>query len=354
MRSLAKTSLAAALSWSGMTARIGRRAPGVPLILGYHRVVDDLPDVGEPALPAMTVSRRMLRAHLEWVARRFRIVSLDELGAFLERGGACGNLAAVTFDDGYRDVHDHALPLLQQMGVPAAAFVVSSLVGTQEPPLHDQLYQLVSESLAAGRGMPSALNAVLQGRLKRRRPSPTIMEVVRELLVSLPAAELRAIVDETRAQGRHALPPSCLATLDWSALASMQRAGMLIGSHTRTHALLTGEDDGTVVQELERSRAEIETRLGTQVCHFAYPDGRFSRRVVRAVANAGYRFAYTICDHRDPELPLLTIPRVMLWEGSCTDVRGGFSPSLMRCHATSVLPFSSRCQSDHGDWSGVE
>jgi peptidoglycan/xylan/chitin deacetylase (PgdA/CDA1 family) len=134
----------------------------------------------------------------------------------------------------------------------------------------------------------------------------------------------------------------------------MRRDGMIIGSHSRTHALLSHEDDATVLEELERSRSEIEAGLGAPVHHFAYPDGRFSSRVVRAVAAAGYRFAYTICDHRIEARPLLTIPRVMLWEGSCTDVFGAFSPSLMHCHSTSLLPFPSRCHADHRAPAGVQ
>ena len=69
---------------------------------------------------------------------------------------------------------------------------------------------------------------------------------------------------------------------------------------------------------------------------------------MNAVAAAGYRYAYTICDHASARDPLLTIPRVMLWEGSCAGTFGRFSPSLMRCHAAAVLPFPSRCDDDHG------
>lgn len=327
----------------------------MPLVLGYHRVVENIPAAAGLTLPAMTISQKTLRAHLEWVGRRFRIVSLDELGASLERQAPCGNLAAVTFDDGYRDVRDYALPVLQQMGVPASVFVISSLVGTKSPPLHDQLYQLLSGAAAAKRAMPASLAAALEHcqRYPRRPPgrrngTHTIMETVRTLLASAPAAELRGIVDELRAQGSWAPPPSELATLDWAALTALQRAGIIIGSHTQTHALLTCEDDATVSEELTRSRFELEAGLGAAVRHFAYPDGRFSARVVRAVAAAGYRFAYTICDHRDRGHPLLTIPRVMLWEGSCQGMFGEFSPSLMDCHATAVLPFPSRCRDDHG------
>ena len=75
----------------------------------------------------------------------------------------------------------------------------------------------------------------------------------------------------------------------------MVRAGLIVGSHTRSHAWLTQESSIDVLDEARGSREEIERRLGITVEHFAYPDGRFDAATVTAVAAAGYRFAYTTC-----------------------------------------------------------
>ena len=44
---------------------------------------------------------------------------------------------------------------------------------------------------------------------------------------------------------------------------------------------------------------------------------------------AGYRFGYTVCGHRDPKFPLLTLSRRVLWERACVDARGGFSGAVL-------------------------
>src|SRR5262249_53774522 len=88
--------------------------------------------------------------------------------------------------------------------------------------------------------------------------------------------------------------------LTWEMLAEMNRAGIVIGSHTRSHAWLTHASAGDVLDQLWGSRQEIERRLGTRAEHFAYPDGAFNGSTVAAVAAAGYRFGYTTCQHRDP------------------------------------------------------
>ena len=349
MRRLAKTSIAATLSWSGAIAWLGRKRSETPLILGYHRVVESVAPMDGRILPGMMISQRMLRAHIEWVARRYRIVSLDEIGERLERREPCGKLAAITFDDGYLDVHDYALPVLQQMGLPAAVFVVSSLIGTNSLPLHDELYEIVKEWGNAPAAVSPALAAALTACQHDPDGGPDAMIHTVRALLAMPPSELRSILDELHAHGHPVAATSRdLLTLDWAALAAMQRAGMTIGSHTHTHAMLDREDDCTLLDELARSRSIIETGIGCPVRHFAYPDGRFNLRVAQAVAAAGYRFAYTICDHSVKTTPLLTIPRVMLWEGSCEGPFGRFSPSLMDCHAAAVLPYPSRCDDDHG------
>lgn len=315
----------------------------MPLVLGYHSVVENTDSVSAPTLPGMLVSLNTFRTQLEWIGKHYRFVSLDELGALIEQGKGCRDVAAVTFDDGYHDTYEQALPLLQKMGVPAAVFVVTDLVGTDTPPPHDLIHQILVEVFAGRHAMPAAFATAIPEYSRILSPHA----VARELLGRVPATTLRDMLTDLRAQGSWPAIPPELRPLNWEQLAAMQRGGFIVGSHTRTHALLTRENDETVRDELVRSRSEIEQRLGGPVRHFAYPDGRFDPRVARAVEAAGYEFAYTICEHIDPAAPQLTIPRVMLWEESCLDAFGRFSPTLLKGHANRTLPFFSRCRDDH-------
>jgi peptidoglycan/xylan/chitin deacetylase (PgdA/CDA1 family) len=135
--------------------------------------------------------------------------------------------------------------------------------------------------------------------------------------------------------------------MTWEMVAEMSRGGITIGSHTRTHPVLTRESAQVVLEEVAGSRRTLERMLGTPARHFAYPGGQFNRDVVRAVAGSGYRFGYTACRHRDAEHPLLTVPRTLLWEASSVDARGRFSPAVMSCQIRGV--FSARCRELHGD-----
>ena len=88
-------------------------------VLYYHRVGPFRP--GAPR--KMTVLPENFRAQMHFLRRnRIRVLTLDEV-----LGGSSG--VALTFDDGFKDVMEHAVPLLQSLGFPATFFIVTGAVG---------------------------------------------------------------------------------------------------------------------------------------------------------------------------------------------------------------------------------
>jgi peptidoglycan/xylan/chitin deacetylase (PgdA/CDA1 family) len=279
----------------------------------------------------MLVSLKTLERNLDWIGRRFRFISLDELGARL--GGVDSRedpVAAITFDDGYRDFYDHALPLLMRKGVPAAVFIVTDLIGTRRIQSHDKLYLLLDQ------------------RFRPRRGAKTPYQVTRTLLETLPQAELEKVIQSLESEvsvTEDTYQP--FYSLTWKMLDDIRRAGMTIGSHTRTHVLMTKESSHRMMEEAAGSREEIRARLGMGVRHFAYPSGEFNTAAVDAVASAGYQFAYTTCAHHDTALPQFTVPRTVLWENSCLDSHGQFSGSLLNCQIHRAFDLVGGCRQRH-------
>jgi peptidoglycan/xylan/chitin deacetylase (PgdA/CDA1 family) len=356
LRGLLKTGIACGMRWSGADLAWRTLHGKAPWIVAYHRVVEDFERSAGRSMAAMLIGRPMLESHLDWIGRRFRPATLDEVGARLENGALRGKpLAAVTFDDGYRDVYHHALPLLRRKGIPAAVFMVTGLAGTRRPPLHDRLFLQLKEACRALVAPRQELLGLLRGlgieppaAARREAEPPDPHRLMRALLEALPAADLEriaaALVERVRVDPdtwEEHLP------LTWEMVEEMRRAGITIGSHSRLHTLLTNEDSRSVAEELEGSRRDLQAGLGIPVRHFAYPNGWFDGRTVRAVERAGYRYAYTACRHRDPDHPLLTIPRTLLWERSALGARGRFSPALMGWRAPGPCRPAGGCGPDH-------
>jgi peptidoglycan/xylan/chitin deacetylase (PgdA/CDA1 family) len=355
VRQVVKGALASALHASGAlraaSAISGRRR--LPLIVAYHRVVTDFDANARRNLPAMLISLPTLERHLEWIGRRYAFASLDELADRLEnpvRGGK--PLAAVTFDDGYRDTYLQALPLLERMGIPGAVFVVADLVGTSRLQRHDALHLVLDRALAAWRNHATPLafalrrhgasHAFAQTAVRTARTAPYLTPLILE---GMPAAQVDALIGAlTEEFGDVAAGREELLALDWSMLASMVWRGMTVGSHTATHPALTIEDPAVAHREARASRATLESRLGIPIRHFAYPGGRFDANAVEAVAAAGYRLAYTTCFHRDDGHPELTVPRRVFWETTARGSWGEFSSAMMSCQVHGAFDFGAECR----------
>lgn len=349
LRRRLKSGFSRGLTWTGADAWIAafRGVSRLPLILGYHRVIAQ----GDEAsgLPGMAITRPTLERHLEWVGRRYRFASLDEIAARLEAEDSTEGLAAVTFDDGFNDVYENAFPMLVRKGIPAAVFVVSDVIGSPDPPLFERLHL----ALCGGFERWAHPANALASRLLRlgvaappAGPHATPATLTQSLLEELPLGALRVVVESLEEEvGRTDAPR--LRPMSWAALQEMSESGVVIGSHTRSHAALTLECTPSAQDELKGSRDELEARLGRPVRHFAYPDGRWDNIATALVAAAGYGFGYTICGHRDGAQPHLTIPRRMLWEASCLDASERFSDAIMSCHAHGVFDFMARCRQRH-------
>lgn len=354
-RRVLKDAIASAICHAPLSASLAPAAAGGrALIICYHRVVQDFDKEAETDMPTLLVSHAMFERHIDWIGRRFRFVTLDEVGRHMESGEPFERpVAAITFDDGYLDVYENAIPTLTRKGVPAAVFVVTNSLDWPCGHVHDRLYHLVAKAHKAWSDPWLGLSRLLQNAeidptvIQAMRPaSRNPYTVVSTLLPTISQVKVGLVIDLLEAQvgrARAEMP----RTVTWSMVDDMRRAGVTIGSHTKTHAWLANESPEKSSDEIAGSKTALEDRLGEPVRHFAYPGGGFTPPVVEMVADAGYRFAYTACEHHDSRYPSLTIERLLLWEGSSIGANGRFSSSILSCQAYGLWPPARRCERVH-------
>jgi peptidoglycan/xylan/chitin deacetylase (PgdA/CDA1 family) len=353
LRSHVKTAVASAIAKAHDHGLAGPRDAYRPLVIGYHRVVEHFESEARVEMPSMLTSLDMFERHLDCLGRSFRFITLDEMGDRLLNGLPFEEpVAAITFDDGYRDVYELALPILERKGIPAAMFVVTDLVGRPTWQIHDKLYHLVAKAFQCWDNPQAKMLGLLRELglpahdLARRSAIGNPMLAVSALLPELPQADIRRLMtglELSVGNGFHNVP----LAVTWDMVDDMRRRGFIIGSHTRSHVSLPIESPQRIAEEIEASKVELESRLGERVDHFAYPGGHFNSDIVEAVARAGYRFAYTACRHDDPRHPLLTIQRLLLWEGSSVNGDGEFIPDILSCQAHDLWPPARRCERVH-------
>lgn len=237
------------------------------------------------------VSPARLRQFLEHVGRSYRFIGLDDYLDHVQGRRSLGGSLLLTFDDGYANNHEHALPLLASMGIPFSIFVATGFVGTRDVMWTDRLEFAINTArrrrlrcdlvegeigVATGGEKAAAIDA-LRRRLKREPAAVAqsrVRKICRALEVDPDASELDAV-----------------RFLDAAQIRDLRKHGVAIGSHTVSHAILARESAEDVRREVVLSRERLEEILGEPVRHFAYPNGRredFDESAKGALRKAGY------------------------------------------------------------------
>ncbi len=341
IRSVAKSAVFAGLYHSGVCRILnarnnarGRRAT----IVTFHRVADRAP--GDPySLPTLFISRDRFARTLEFLRSRYRIMRLAEILEALHREDPLPpNALAITFDDGYRDVFDNAIPVLRELSLPATCFLPTAFIDSTDTVFWwDEAYYLLRTAnrtqvplsdLASAQGgaLPDGLlEAVVTAG--PRELEPAIIATIDALQSSSPSAArelLDALWDRTGAERAPFVERNAIGT--WEDVRQASEGGIAFGSHTRHHVFLHREPEDLVKDELRVSRRDIEERLGEEVLDFAYPGGRITVDVRRWVREAGYRCGLTTEPgiNGDGDEPF-ALRRIDMWNGSVSGYGDTFS-----------------------------
>lgn len=212
---------------SSLSGREGRAEPRLRVLM-YHKVND------RPENPVTVPTGLFAEQMAQLGELDYTVVGLEDVLACYRSGAPLPPRSVlITFDDGYRDTLENAVPALREHGYPAVMFVpIAYLDGTRRLP-HEQ-------RLAA------------RGLLNR--------------------------------------------TLDWGELAELEAAGIRIESHGISHRPLSDLEIDQAACEIALSKLRLEERLGRPVAAFAYAKGaeaHYELVHVSLLRQAGYQVAFT-------------------------------------------------------------
>src|SRR5687767_8778782 len=133
-KGLAKVVISDALFYSGALAAYRRRAMrAAGVVLLYHRVVDDPPELLDYSASGISIGVRAFDAQMAYLRAHYRLTSLQSLVDRVSNGAPLDDgVCAVTFDDGWRDNYTHAFPILKKYGVPCTIFLTTNFIDGKE------------------------------------------------------------------------------------------------------------------------------------------------------------------------------------------------------------------------------
>jgi peptidoglycan/xylan/chitin deacetylase (PgdA/CDA1 family) len=267
-------------------ARLWAR-PSLAIVV-YHRVLEDS---AQGVQPYIGVTQAAFRAQLTYYRERFEVVSLNEGMRLLQAGHLKHPLLAITFDDGYRDNLDLALPVLQELELTATVFVTTDCLDRGEPLWPDRVRFAIY-------GAPTG---VAMNMSQRSAPVPADTAGRISLMKSV-LAHVKTLPGDERERFLSSLPqpaarqPSPRLMLNWDEARALANGGVAIESHTLSHPILTRLHEADSRREIGISRRVIEDRIGISCRWFAYPNGTasdFSDIHVTQLREAGYIGALT-------------------------------------------------------------
>lgn len=263
-------------------------------ILMYHSVLPN-PEQEANSLGGIIHSESAFREQMELLARDYHPISLDEAVQHVESSSPFPKRSVVvTFDDGYADNCEFAMPILNRLEIPATFYVTVDCIESRRLPwpsrlrfaFRDTRHSTWTDSrgniwrLTGDANREAAYLASCDDccQLSGRFQEEFVARVEQELQTCLPnqASTLMMTYDQVR---------------------TLTRNGHIVGSHTMTHPNMAYVKREDAQHELAESKRHLELELGTPIKHFSYPcpalTPHWSEQTVEQSRAVGYESAVT-------------------------------------------------------------
>ncbi|AHM60587.1 polysaccharide deacetylase [Flammeovirgaceae bacterium 311] len=305
----------------------------------YHRIAQPQSDVWNIAVSPVNFEQQ-----LQLLKKSGKVVPLKALVQGLEEGSLQSRSMAITFDDGYADNYEVAVPLLEKYRLPATFFIASGNIGKETEFWWDELEQLIlfSEDLPPAFSMNIGGEAInislaeeerLDDKLHRQHQQwrafvteppgqrAALFLQLWQHLRPLPALEQQRILAQIRQWAN--VPQQYRANYRSMTRAQLQQLSAKplfdVGIHTVTHPALADHTEDFQFKELTDNREQLREITGMTPALLAYPYGSYNHQTLNIAEKLKIKGAVTTEDTLvTPQTNLLRIGRFQVnnWNGS--------------------------------------
>lgn len=272
------------------------RLRGKAVVLMYHRVLPADADTFSHA--GIIVTPRTFDRQMAFLKKHFRVLTPARFAEELA-GPAFGRRAClVTFDDGWCDNAEYALPILRAHGVPAVVYVATAYIGSDATFWQERLTRLLCLALRDGLlDAESARELGIAGAVVRdaRGARLAARDAVTALKMREPAAAgaLLARLELLMAGRAEAQGLGADRFMRWDEVQELARDGLVtIGSHAHTHVRLPTIGYDGAREEFLISKREMARNGIAESATCAYPNGNADDAVAAAARDAGFTLGF--------------------------------------------------------------
>ena len=254
-----------------------------PVILMYHRILKDEFING--------LAPQEFDKQIAYIIKNFNVVSIEDLLRDVKNNTVKPYSLVLTFDDGHHDFYANAWPILKKYNLPASLYITTGFVDGTTWLWPDLLKYILLNSNAA------ILNVENLGDISTHKTEHHIswhklgdhcltlsVEARNKLLLQLAKDAKISVADKPQ-------PP--FHSVTWAQLHEMSSDGLIVGSHTVTHPILSSLSVENLRYELAISASAIQQHLGAAPAGICYPNGRpedINDGVIKAAEFTGYTY----------------------------------------------------------------
>jgi peptidoglycan/xylan/chitin deacetylase (PgdA/CDA1 family) len=233
---------------------------------------------------------------MAYIRQHFRPMRLLDFLETVEQGSVPPQTVVVTFDDGYVDNYQNALPILEETEVPATIFVTTGNLGSDKEFWWDTLERILLQP----RCLPDALQLEINGSRQewqiqtpeqRWQAHQSIHKHLRSLSADEQEQVLQALAEWAAIERSHRPGYRSVTRQELARLAQSKMID--IGAHTVSHPALKRLPIQDQYVEIMSSRRTLEELIPGPITTFSYPFGSFSNETIKMIKKAGFRAACT-------------------------------------------------------------
>lgn len=229
----------------------------------------------------------------------FEFVTVSEL----TKRNSTDKLVALTFDDGYSDNFDFALPSLLKFNATATFFpVVNPCKDNTVLPL-DIYYQCIDEMNLSETERTEYITGTTKRNFYWAEPENQ-MKMLNSLFKTLPQKNKVSYMSAEQ-------------------LKELSDKGFEIGSHGMTHSLLIADymNKEKALNELQKSKQWLEAITGKPVTAYCFPAGRYNAEMIELAKQVGYTSTCLVVHNKNEKEVLPSYDRIFVKPNSLDELK---------------------------------
>jgi len=287
-------------------------------ILLYHGVTESV-SKGIENISGKHIHARKFHDQMKFLKKHCNIISMEDVYLHYKNNIPFKlNTVAITFDDGFKNNSSVALPILDNLEIPATFYIASGLIGTENMFWVDKIEDCLNLTEAQTIQI-NIFNERLKFDLSTREEKINSLRDIKRICKSSTNSDKDQIIDQIINQTKVNPTPHCdnYKIMDWDDLKKLEASkNTIIGGHSMGHEILSKLNKDQMIKNINTSIEILENRLGIKIDHYSYPEGQedhYDEYVISALKSAGIKCCPSAINGlNSADIDLFNLRRIMV------------------------------------------